>query len=161
MRRIFWSLTASAALLTAACATIMQGTTQEVGVSSTPTDAEVIVDNQERGSTPLALDLERESQHTVRIEMDGYEPYEVTLTKSTSGWVWGNIVFGGLIGLAVDAITGGLYKLNPAQVEAELARAEDEAARLQVDEEGVYLFVTMQPKVEWERLEAAGLERRW
>jgi hypothetical protein len=129
-----------------------------VGVSSTPTDATVVVDNMERGNTPVALDLKRKNQHTVRIEMDGYEPYEVTLTKSTSGWVWGNIVFGGFIGLAVDAITGGLYKLNPAQVEARLA---EETAELDADDEGVYLFVTLQPKVEWERLDVAGLERRW
>jgi hypothetical protein len=42
--------------------------------------------------------------------------------------VWGNIVFGGIIGLAVDAITGGLYKLAPEQVSAQLARGEIQMA---------------------------------
>jgi hypothetical protein len=50
------------------------------------------------------------------------------LTRSVSGWVWGNIVFGGIIGLAVDAITGGLYKLSPEQVSAQLQRAGGDAA---------------------------------
>ena len=30
----------------------------------------------------------------------------------------GNIVFGGIIGLAVDAVTGGMYKLSPEQLTA-------------------------------------------
>jgi hypothetical protein len=30
-----------------------------------------------------------------------------------SGWVWGNIAFGGLIGLGVDFISGGAYQLYP------------------------------------------------
>ncbi|HEU4437209.1 MAG TPA: PEGA domain-containing protein, partial [candidate division Zixibacteria bacterium] len=64
----------------------------------------------------------RKDKHVVRIEMEGYQPYELSITRKTSGWVWGNIVFGGLIGLAVDAITGGLYKLNPEQVMGELAQ---------------------------------------
>ena len=32
----------------------------------------------------------------------------------------GNIVFGGFIGLAVDAISGGIYQLTPDQVLAEM-----------------------------------------
>lgn len=43
--------------------------------------------------------------------MDGYLPDETTLTKKVSGWVRGNLVFGGLIGLAVDAISGGMAQL--------------------------------------------------
>lgn len=93
--------------------------------------------------------------------MEGYEPYEVSFTRSTSGWVWGNIVFGGVIGLAVDAISGGLYKLSPEQVQAELRRSDDVARTIRPSEGGVYVFVTLEPRVEWERLKAAGLERRW
>ncbi len=48
--------------------------------------------------------------------MPGYQPFEATLTRSVSGWVWGNIVIGGLIGLAVDSISGGLYSLAPEQI---------------------------------------------
>lgn len=62
------------------------------------------------------------------MSLDGYQPLEMGLTRSVSGWVWGNIVFGGIIGLAVDAITGGLYKLSPEQVSAQLQRAGGDAA---------------------------------
>jgi hypothetical protein len=81
-----------------ACATIMHGTNQNVGIS-----------------TPLILQLPRKDNHIVKIELDGYQPFEATLTRKTSGWVWGNIVFGGIIGLAVDAMTVGCTTLAPSR----------------------------------------------
>jgi uncharacterized protein YceK len=113
-----------ASLFLSGCASIMHGTTQQIGVSSAPTGARVVVNGGQRGVTPLVLDLERKGPHTLSIESDGYEPFQMSLTRSVSGWVWGNIVFGGVIGLAVDAATGGLYKLSPEQVSAELERAD-------------------------------------
>ncbi len=63
--------------------------------------------------------------------------------------MWGNIVFGGLIGLAVDAISGGLYKLEPPQVEGQLARRE---AKLEQLEDNLYIFVVLRPDPSWERI---------
>ncbi|MCH8245992.1 MAG: PEGA domain-containing protein [Bacteroidetes bacterium] len=110
------------AFVIAGCATIMHGTTQDVSISSQPTGATITIDGQTYGTTPVVADLKRKDKHMIRIELEGYEPYEIGLGRKTSGWVWGNIVFGGLIGLAVDAITGGLYKISPDQVEANLRR---------------------------------------
>jgi hypothetical protein len=110
-------LAGSALAVLTGCATIMQGSgSQGIGFASTPTSAKVTVDNQERGTTPTVVSLSRKDTHLVRIELSGYQPYETTLTRSVSGWVWGNLVFGGIPGLAVDAISGGLYKLSPEQV---------------------------------------------
>jgi hypothetical protein len=44
----------------------------------------------------------------VRCEKDGHDPGLATV-RSTAGMVWGNILFGGLIGLAVDAGQGAGY----------------------------------------------------
>jgi hypothetical protein len=107
---------AAASLLLAGCASIMHGTSQDIGLSSNPTNAKVTVDGQPHGNTPVVVKLARKDNHIVRMELDGYQPFEATLTRGTSGWVWGNIVFGGVIGLAVDAMTGGLYKINENQV---------------------------------------------
>lgn len=120
-------------LLACGCATIMHGTSQEISISSVPSGAEVIVNGQTHGLTPVVADLKRKDQHLIQIQLDGYQPFEIRLVRRTSGWVWGNIVFGGLIGLAVDAITGGLYKISPDEVRAELSKSgqtmflEDEA----------------------------------
>ncbi|NNC30644.1 PEGA domain-containing protein [Longimicrobium terrae] len=104
----------------AACGTIMQGSKQGIAISSTPSGARLFVDGQEAGITPAIYQMPRKGTHVVRIEMDGYQPYELPITRSVSGWVAGNLVFGGLIGLAVDASTGGMYKLSPDQVTATL-----------------------------------------
>lgn len=106
----------------AACATIMHGSSQDVGISSSPTGAKVTIDNMPLGMTPVVAHLRRKDNHVIKIEMDGYQPFEMPTTRKVSGWVWGNIVFGGLIGLAVDAITGGLYNVNPDQVAGTLAK---------------------------------------
>lgn len=104
------------------CATIMQGSKQNVGVSSSPSGAQISVDNQAVGVTPATVPLSRKDNHTVKLTLAGYQPYEVQLSRKTSGWVWGNIVFGGIPGLAIDAITGGMYKLTPEDVNVTLTQ---------------------------------------
>ena len=131
------------------CATLMQGTTQSIGISSTPTGAAVMVDGIERGRTPLVVDLKRKDHHFVKIEMAGYMPFETTFTRSTSGWVWGNIVFGGLIGLAVDAISGGLYKLTPTEINAALRK---EGATSFYRKDSLYVAVVLEPDSSWEKI---------
>ena len=135
-----------------ACGTIIHGTTQEIGISSQPTGASVTIDNESRGITPLVADLKRKNRHLVKVEMAGYEPFEMHVTKSVSGWVWGNIVFGGLVGLAVDAISGGLYKLSPEQIMAELRTSGGDGAGLELRENTIYLSVVLRPDPSWERI---------
>jgi uncharacterized protein YceK len=136
-------------LVIVGCATIMHGTTQGIGFASTPTGAAITVDNQTHGTTPTVVNLSRKDTHIVKIELAGYQPFETTITRSVSGWVWGNIVFGGLIGLAVDAISGGLYKLSPEQVQATLSK---EGIGLLYKEDAMYFAVTLQPDPSWERV---------
>jgi hypothetical protein len=133
--------------LAAACATIMHGTNQDVGLSSSPTNARVTVNNKPVGSTPVVAKLSRKDNHIVRFELEGYQPFEATLTRRTSGWVWGNIVFGGLIGLAVDAMSGGLYKLTPEQIAGAMLSA---TAALTPD--GLYIAVVLQAEPEWQKI---------
>ena len=131
------------------CATMMHGTSQGVGIQSTPTGAMVTIDNKDFGSTPVVANLARKSNHVVSITMEGYQPFEANITRSTSGWVWGNIVFGGLIGLAVDAISGGLYKLTPEQVSGSLSASET-TSRDELDGAAVVVTVVLEPDPDWE-----------
>lgn len=131
------------------CATIMHGPSQEIGIQSKPTGATVTIDNQEYGKTPVIAKLSRKDHHKVHITLEGYQPFDATITRSTSGWVWGNIVFGGLIGLAVDAITGSLYKLKPEQVEAELA-SQGVGSTLQGSD--IIITVVLEPDPSWEKV---------
>jgi hypothetical protein len=110
------------------CATIMHGTRQDVSITSVPTGAAVTVNGQDKGKTPVAVELARKDKHLVKIELAGYLPFEQYLVRKVSGWVWGNLVFGGIPGLAVDAITGGLYKVAPEEVTATLKEAKPAGA---------------------------------
>ena len=130
----------------------MHGTHQDIGISSTPSSASVTVDNQPLGKTPIIADLKRKDNHTVKIEMAGYLPFETTITCSVSGWVWGNVafgVFGGLIGLAVDAISGGLYKLTPEQIVGVLQK-ENISFLNQKDK--IFIAVVLHPNQGWQKI---------
>lgn len=135
--------------LVAACATIMQGTSQEVSVASTPTGARVLVDGNAVGTTPYVANLRRKDKHVIRVELEGYQPYEIALSRATSGWVWGNLVFGGIPGLAIDAISGGLYKLKPEEINATLAQ---QGSSIERQGDALVLAVVLSPNPEWERI---------
>lgn len=128
------------------CCSIIHGTRQDVGISSAPTGALVKIDNVPSGNTPVVAKLARKDNHFVHVELSGYQPFDMTLTRSVSGWVWGNIVFGGLIGLAVDAIDGAFYNLSPEQVSATLAANHASVAKTN---DGIYLFAVLKPEPGW------------
>ena len=131
------------------CATIMNQTTQSIGFSSTPTGASVTIDGTPRGTTPVIARLARRKPHVVKIELAGYQPFETTLTRRFSGWVFGNILLGGLIGLAIDMVSGGMYKLTPDQVRAEL-RANGALSQLRNDT--LYAVVVLKPNPAWQKI---------
>lgn len=129
------------------CATIMHGTRQSIGISSNPSNAYVWVDQMYVGNTPLIVELTRKDNHVLRIELEGFQPYEAVFSRQMSGWVFGNVIFGGLIGLAVDAISGGIYRLTPEQVQAEM-HSKGYAAGSQES----FISVVMQPNPEWTKV---------
>ncbi len=102
------------------CCSIIHGTSQGIPVNSVPSGAKVFHNGIPAGTTPAVLELKRNAHHTIRVEKEGFSPYEESLTRSTSGWVWGNIFFGGLIGLAVDAMDGSIYNVEPQRIQATL-----------------------------------------
>ena len=62
--------------------------------------------------------------YTLRLELPGYQTTEVELTAKMSGWYWGNLVFGGLIGmLAVDPATGAMWNIAPDKIDHSLPTA--------------------------------------
>lgn len=138
-------------LLLAGCATIVHGTNESVAISSTPTHAQLFVDNAYIGSTPMIVKMARREKHTVRIELKGYQPYEMTLEPHFSGWAFGNIIFGGglFIGLAVDAISGGLYQLTPDQINAEMRK---KGIALSKTGDETFVAVVMHPDPSWTKI---------
>lgn len=121
----------AATLLTSGCASIVGDSKYPVNVSSTPSGASFTVKNKDgivvhSGSTPNSVTLPsgrgyfKGEDYTITFKKDGYADSTAKLETSMSGWYWGNIVFGGLIGLlVVDPMTGAMYKL-PEEVKGNL-----------------------------------------
>lgn len=107
------------------CATVICSTAQHVTVRSEPPGATVKVNGRVRGETPLKLSLRRDQPQALRVEREGYAPYEVELFRNFNPWCAGNIMFGagGLVGILVDNISGAMYSLEPTVVEAEMVPA--------------------------------------
>lgn len=105
------------------CASILGDSRYPVSVSSAPPGASFEIADKNgqivhSGHTPSTVTLKSGKgyfsgqTYTLRFKKDGYPDRSVTLDSSVSGWYWGNIVFGGLIGmLIVDPATGAMYKL--------------------------------------------------
>jgi uncharacterized protein YceK len=146
---IFLMLTVALLLFTQGCGTIMQGTKQQIGINSTPSEAKVFINGREQGETPMIAEVRRKDPALISVRLDGYEPYELFLTRSTSGWIWGNVVFGGIIGIAIDAAAGGMYKLSPDRIEADFRSG---AAVFESDEDGLFITVVLGADPAWEKI---------
>lgn len=102
------------------CASIVAGTHKTVRVQSDPPGAIVRLDGDTRAITPGVLHPSTRSNHLVRVEMAGYEPFEVELVRKHSAWEWGNIVFAAAPGVAFDGITGAVYSFHPDRLDVKL-----------------------------------------
>jgi len=108
--------------LSIGCATIIHGSTQDISVASAPDDAEVWVDGARIGKTPTRLTLKRGDSHIIKVQKEGFKEANVMVEKDVSAWIIGNVIFGGLIGCAIDFISGGAYDLKPDRVDFNLTK---------------------------------------
>lgn len=131
--------------LLSGCGTIVNGRKQNVGISSNPSGAVsefnyrksvVVGRNKHSGGpiygmvdfstscvTPCSLNLDRNvDPYLLTIKKEGYEPASATLYHRKSGLLWGNILFGGIIGLVIDFNSGGAYKLKPESIMVDLKK---------------------------------------
>ncbi len=105
------------------CSSIVSGGRDTVSFTSNPTGARIrVVDRAgkevQSGTTPCKLDLNRgqgyftPAQYKVLASAPGVPEREVPLRAGLNGWYFGNIVFGGLVGMiVVDPLTGAMWDL--------------------------------------------------
>jgi len=111
--------------ITTGCGSIINGSIQEIRVTSDPMLATVTTDDGIKCLTPCTLELSRKKSHNLEFILDGYEPAKVKVKKSVSGAIWGNLFVGGIIiGSVIDFISGGAYKLKPETVSVQMEIAK-------------------------------------
>jgi hypothetical protein len=104
-------------------------------VGSSPAGAKVTITNRRgvevySGLTPAKVSLKsgagffKKESYTVKYALEGYDPLEIPLECKLNGWYWGNILFGGLLGmLVIDPATGAMYKLSVPFVDGSLTKS--------------------------------------
>ena len=113
----------SGALLFSGCASIVNGSNQKVKINSHPGGATVRIDGGSSGVTPTTADLSRKASHRVEISLAGYASQEVMLRPHFNGLMLGNLLIGGIIGMAVDGSTGASNTLKPENLDVTLEKA--------------------------------------
>jgi hypothetical protein len=88
------------------CAAIFSSGPEPVELVSDPEGAEILLNGEKMGTTPLTLQLHAEKQHIVTFRRRGYEDATISLTTHVRpGWVVLDIL-AGVVGVAIDAATG-------------------------------------------------------
>lgn len=70
------------------------------------------------GKTPISVDLNagdgyfRSAQYVITFEKEGYQTAKRNIKSTIDGWYFGNILFGGFIGLLIDPATGAMWKID-------------------------------------------------
>ena len=142
------------------CASIIHGPTQTVDIGSQPAGATVTIDGKDYGQTPKSIELRRKGrlkdelkpkqEYKVKLTMAGYEPYEIKIKRELDGWFFGNLIFGGLIGIIIDASNCAMYKLSPDQIVASMGKVS--AMNIKEGDSKLYIGVTLEPDPTWERI---------
>jgi hypothetical protein len=94
----------------------------DVKVNSDPSDAIIKVDGNQMGKTPATIKLQRGKSHFFEISKSGYETYKMTTGNSITGWFWGNLLCGGIIGIVIDLATGNAFDVDPDNINVTLAK---------------------------------------
>lgn len=149
MKKSTLILTLALVIVISSCATIVSGSKQRVSITTTPANAKVLINGNNIGVTPLITHLKRsEKTHRITIELEGYKPYNTTLNRKLNGWFFGNIIFGGLIGIIVDASTGAMYRVS----ENELLIGLENNVSMTKTKDGIYVAVVMEADQNWEKI---------
>ena len=115
-------------ILLSSCASIISSTSETVSINSNVKNPIVKITNNKNipiyyGSAPTSLSLKKKEgffngeTYTITAEKAGYIPTTHILDTSLNWWYWGNIIFGGLIGmLIVDPATGAMWDFEDENI---------------------------------------------
>lgn len=122
-----------AVIFLSGCASIIEGSSQDLRVTSDPDGATVVIARANgsevfRGTTPATASLPTGNgffsgaEYFVTISADGFEPQTIRVGTNVSGWyLFGNIFVGGLLGwVVVDPATGAMWNLETTHVSGAL-----------------------------------------
>jgi hypothetical protein len=112
--------------LLSGCASITRGTTDQFQINSNPSGATARTTIGHVCVTPCSLQVNRKDEFSVTISRAGFHSTEVVVQTRVGGQgaagLAGNVLVGGVVGLAVDASTGAALEHVPNPVAVTLVR---------------------------------------
>lgn len=121
-----------ALIIMSSCASIFSTGVYQVHVKSYPSEAKVTITDRRgivcyNGQTPANVFLKasngffRRGIYNIKFEKEGYTSHDYQVYASIDGWYFGNLLFGGILGmLVIDPATGAMFKINERFVEQKL-----------------------------------------
>ncbi len=122
LSRVLAAALAAGAASLCGCATIIQGTTQPVSITTTPEEgAQCTLTNSEGtwylASPGSAVVHKTKNDLSIDCTKPGFATGHVVATSHFGGTTAGNVLLGGVVGLGVDAASGANYYYdNPISV---------------------------------------------
>ncbi|MEQ8907335.1 hypothetical protein [Ekhidna sp.] len=122
--------------LMSGCASIVSKSKYPISLTSQPNKCEVTIVNRKgdliyNGTTPTYVLLKagqtffKKAQYEVTFRKEGYESQTFPVKFGLDAWYFGNIIFGGGIGLLIiDPATGAMYRLKTEYIVATLEQAD-------------------------------------
>jgi len=112
-----WFVMLGASVL-AGCSSIVEGSSQEIAVNTTPPGASCSLNRDGEkiatiDKTPGSVTVEKtKNDITVICELDGYQKNDVVNQSGTAAATFGNLLLGGAVGWAIDSATGSDNKYD-------------------------------------------------
>ncbi len=129
---------------------MVHGDQEKFSFNSKPTNATLRIDGRDAGSTPAVVNLTRKNGHSIEIMLSQYKPETIYLQKTVSGWLFGNILLiGGIIGIAVDAMDGAMYKLTPQEVSSYASQSN---IKYDKNKHSFMIILVKSPQQNWEKI---------
>jgi len=111
-------------MLFTSCATLEKGTHESVDFTSNPSGADVHVNGNLMGTTPVTLKLESKETYRIDFKKNGYATKRYAITNHiVTKWVVFDVILG-VAPVLVDAITGAWFELDQDSINAILEKQQ-------------------------------------
>ena len=125
MKKIIYHFVVLMVAILTGCASIVSKSMYAVNINSTPDGADITITDEVgnhvfTGKTPTVVTLKTKrgyfkgKDYNVTFKKSGYDSHSAVISRKVDGWyIYGNLLFGGLIGwLIVDPAPGAMWKLE-------------------------------------------------
>jgi TonB family protein len=113
MKALIWIPVLFCGVALSGCATVLEGASQGIAITSLPAAGANCLLSGHEGQWPVVtpgfVRVQKSKEDiVVRCSKPGWQDASATIPSGFEGWTLGNAVFGGLVGVGVDAASGAI-----------------------------------------------------